>query len=338
MISLIPTSVEFIQAKTHGLRSRVYEHERLDELCDLRSVGQLWHRLYPDATPGDHRELQRRLLADHVGALDGIRRFLPDALAPLYVWMMRRFQVENLKVLLRAWRAREPLARVRPFLAPLARDLELDAAAFLKAGGLADFLALVPDAALRSAAEAGAAHYADTGQTFFVEAALDVAYYSGLVARQRALPAAHRAGTDALVGNEIAAYNILTVFRLKLNYGLPYEQAARFLAPGARHAAELDRLFAFPDFGDMVKLLPPDLLPRDGGRAIATIADLERALWQRILQVANRQFYHSVADLGAAVAFYTIKRVELANLFHVVEGVRYGMAPGAIREGLIRPR
>ena len=54
MLSLA-NSFEFIQAKTHGLRSRVYEQDRLDELCDLRTVAQLWHRLYPDATPGDHR-------------------------------------------------------------------------------------------------------------------------------------------------------------------------------------------------------------------------------------------------------------------------------------------
>jgi len=36
------------------------------------------------------------------------------------------------------------------------------------------------------------------------------------------------------------------------------------------------------------------------------------------------------------VAFFAIKRVELANLIRVIEGVRYGMPPHAIRQGLIR--
>jgi len=334
----LASSFEFIQAKTHGMRSRVYELERLDELCDLRTIAQLWHRLYPEANPGDHRELQRRLLADHVHALEAVRRHMPASLLALYTWMVRRLQVENLKVLLRAWKVHEPPQNVLPFLAPVAKDLQLNAGAFLKADGLADFIPLIPDAALRSAAERGAAHYADTGQTFFVEAALDTAYYTGLLGRQSELPEPHQSGTEVLVRGEIALYDILTLFRLKLNYGLRYEQATRFLVPGARHAVELDRLFAFPDFGDMVGFLPRDLLPIGDSPAVLTVADLERALWQRLLQVANRQFYQCVADLGSAVAFYTIKRVELANLFHVIEGVRYEMGPGAIRQTLIRAR
>jgi vacuolar-type H+-ATPase subunit C/Vma6 len=337
MLSL-GTSFEFIGAKTHGMRSRVCEGDRLEELCDLRTVAQLWHRLCPEATPGDHRGLQRRLLADHVRTLETIRRFLPADLVGIYTWMMQRFQIENLKVLLRAWKAKVTVAEIVPFLAPLEKDLQLDASAFVRAEGLAEFIALIPDGALRAAADKGAASYADTGQTFFVEAALDGAYYAGLLARQRALPEPHAAGTDILVRDEIAACDILALFRLKLNYGLRYEQATRFLIPGARHAVALDRLFAFPDFGDMVSFLPRDLLPVGDTRPILTIADLERALWQRLLQVANRHFYHRVGDLGTAVAFYTIKRVELANLFHIIEGVRYEMSPGAIRQGLIRSR
>ncbi len=334
----LASSFEFIEAKAHGMRSRMYEADRLDELCDLRTVEQLWHRLYPEATPGDHRDLQRRLLADHVRELEVIRRHLPGDLVGLFAWMMQRYQIENLKVLLRGWKVRAAAADVVPFLAPLEKDLHLDAWAFLKAEGLAEFIVLIPDGVLRTAAEKGAASYADTGQTFFVESALDTAYYAGLLARQRELPDPHAEGTEVLVRDEIALYDILTLFRLKLNYGLRYEQAARFLVPGARHAVALDRLFAFPDFGDMVGFLPRDLLPMGDGHSLLTIADLERALWQRFLQVANTHFYHRVGDLGTAVGFYTIKRVELANLFHVIEGVRYEMSPGAIRQGLIRAR
>jgi len=165
-----------------------------------------------------------------------------------------------------------------------------------------------------------------------------MAYYGGLLARHAALPRVHRDGTEVLITTEVALYDILTLFRLKLNYGRSYEQASRFFVPGARHATQLDRLFAFPDFGDMVRFLPRDLLPGGDASGIATIADLERALWQRFLQLANRAFYTTTGNLASAIAFYTIKRVELANLIQVIEGVRYGLAPGFLRQGLIRPR
>jgi V/A-type H+-transporting ATPase subunit C len=327
---------DFIQAKAHGLRSRVYEHERLDDLCDLRTLPQLWHRLYSDAEPGDHHDLQRRLLADHVATLDLIRQHLPERLAPLGGWMMRRYQVENLKVLLRAWKAREPLASIRPFLAPLPADLALDPEPFLKVSHVGDFILLVPEDGLRAIARKGAPQYALSDDTFFIEAALDAGYYAGLLEQQARLPAAHRHGTEGLIRLEVAAYNLLSVFRFKLSYALPYEKVLPFLLPGIPHAVHLERLYDFPDFRDMLRFIPRTILRAEALAEVFTIADLERALWERLLYVANRRFYLSVSDLGGVVALYAIKRVELANLIHVIEGVRYGMAPDAIRRGLIR--
>jgi len=334
---MLPTGdFDFIQAKIHGLRSRVYELERLDELCDLRTLAQLWHRLYPQAEPADHHALQRRLLADHVGTLETVRQHLPDRFTPFFTGLMRRFQVENLKVVLRGWRAREPLERVAPLLAPLSAEFALPARALLEAPALADLLALVPLPELRAAGEKATAQHDETGETFFVEIAFDAAYYEGLLARHRQLPGAHRRATEALVRLEVAAYNVLCLFRLRLNYGLPYEEACDLLAPLAPLPLPLERTYEGADFADMLELVPRQLLPRDAAEAVRDIGGLERALWERLLQVANRQFYRSTADLGGIVAFCTIKRIELANLIRVVEGVRYGLGTQAIRKGLLR--
>ena len=59
-------------------------------------------------------------------------------------------------------------------------------------------------------------------------------------------------------------------------------------------------------------------------------------LWDRLLVVANRQFYRSTEDCGGVQAFFVLKRVEFANLVRVIEGVRYGLGPEGIRKGLIR--
>ncbi|HPD14820.1 MAG TPA: V-type ATPase subunit [Planctomycetota bacterium] len=329
---------DYIQAKVHGLRSRVYELDRLDALCDLRTVAQLWHRLYPEADAQGHHELQRRLLADHVAELASVQPHLPEPLGPLYAWMMRRFQVENLKVILRAWKAHEPPERVLPFLAPLRGGLALEAAPLLRAADLASFVLGIPEPQLRAAALEAAPQHAEAGETFFVEAALDAAYYTRLLSLAAELPALHRRTCEPLVRLEAAIYNTLAIFRLKLNYHLAQEKARAFLAQGALHLVQVERLFDYPDFRDMLAHVPRELVrPEDAARLFA-IADLERAVWERLLRVANRQFYRSVGDLGLVVAFYTVKRVELANLIRVIEGVRYGLAPTLIREGLIHPR
>ncbi|MFP4056031.1 MAG: V0D/AC39 family V-type ATPase subunit [Candidatus Brocadiia bacterium] len=327
---------DYIQAKTHGLRSRVYEGGRLDDLCDLRAVTQLWHRLYPEAEPADHRELQRRLLADHVATLQTIRQHLPQRLQAFFTWVMRRFQMENLKVLLRAWKAGERWERVAPFLARLPTALELPAEALLQAQSLADFLMLIPVRAFRRAGQRGAAHHAETGQTFVVEIGFEAGYYEALLGQLGRLPGKHRRGASPLVRQEAAIYNLLALFRVKLGYEVPFERAARFFVPVEPHPFRIERLYALPHFDDMVALVPRGLLPRGMEAPLRTIADLERALWQRMLVVANRRFYRSLEDVGGILAFAQIKRVELANLIRVIEGVRYGLDAGAIRQGLIR--
>jgi vacuolar-type H+-ATPase subunit C/Vma6 len=328
--------LDYLQAKVHGLRSRLYEGDRLDALCDLRSLPQLWHRLYPEAEPAGHHELQRRLLADHVHTLDLLRLNVPDALTDLVTWLLRRFQLENLKVLLRARRVREPLERVEPFLAPLPDDLALPARALLRAESLADFLLLVPVPELRKGGERGAAPHVETGEPFFIELALESAYYEGLLARQRRLPLRHRRATQPLLRLEAVVHTLLGLFRLKLNYAVPYETARPFFVPGTLDPFRLERLYGYPAFEDMLRLVPREFVPPEQYPATQGIADLERVLWQRLLAVANRQFYRSTDDLGVVVAFFTIKRVEMANLIRVVEGVRYGLEPAMIRRGLIR--
>ena len=327
---------DFIQAKTHGLRSKLYELGRLGELCDHRTVAQLWHRLYPGEPAGDHHQLQRRLLADHVATLDLVRQHLPERFTALPTWLLRRFQLENLKVILRARKAGEAFARVEPFLAALPGDLKMPAKALLGASSFADFLLVLPVPEFRAAAQRQAANHVETGETFFVELAMEAAYYDGLLARHKRLPRIHRLGTEPIVSFEAAMHNILCLFRAKLNYEIPYDQAKGFFVSLEPHPFRLERLYDYPAFDDMLELVPRRLLPRGPLGDVRTIADLERALWQRLLQVANRQFYRSVGDLGCVVGFYTIKRVELANLIRVIEGVRYGMGPEAIRTGLIR--
>ncbi|NQT50828.1 V-type ATPase subunit [bacterium] len=329
--------LDYIHAKVHGMRSRLYEAQRLDGLCELRAISQLWHRLYPDdPQPGDHHALQRRLLADHIHALDVLCQHLPGRLAALTAWMLRRFQLENLKVILRARQAGEPFERVERYLAPLPSDLAMPARALLQTTSLADFLLLVPVPALRKAGEQGVVQQAETGEAFFVELAMERGYYEGLLEQHAQLPAAHRRSTEHLVRCESEIHTLLCVFRLKLNYELPYETAQRYFVPGTFDTFRLERLYSYPAFDDMLKLIPRHVLPPEQHARLHTIADLERALWQQLLHAANRQFYRSVGDLGAVVAFFAIKRVELANLIRVIEGVRYGMPPHAIRQGIIR--
>ena len=57
--------------------------------------------------------------------------------------------------------------------------------------------------------------------------------------------------------------------------------------------------------------------------------------WKRFLRLANLAFRQSHIGLGAIVGYTGIRRIEVANLITISEGIRKGMAPETIRARLI---
>ena len=57
--------------------------------------------------------------------------------------------------------------------------------------------------------------------------------------------------------------------------------------------------------------------------------------WNRYLRLANALFRQSRMSIGVAVGFAAIRRIELANLITLCEGMRMGMEPFRLRQRLI---
>jgi len=66
-----------------------------------------------------------------------------------------------------------------------------------------------------------------------------------------------------------------------------------------------------------------------------TPTDLETLAWRRYYRLANRAFRRCHMGLGAVVAYAAIRRVELANLITLSEGIRQGQPADALRRRLI---
>jgi len=77
-----------------------------------------------------------------------------------------------------------------------------------------------------------------------------------------------------------------------------------------------------------------DELPA-GAKEAWTPADLEPLAWARYYRLANRAFRRSHMGLGAVVAYTAIRRVELANLITLSEGIRLSRPPDVLRRCLI---
>src|ERR1051325_1255904 len=137
MARAMTNDMDYLAARLHGRRSQLAEASRLENLCRLPDVSELCRAVYPDTGFHALADFQRRLAQDLVRELCGFLNHLEGPGVALLGWMLTRFQVENMKVLIRAFAHRTPLETPEEYLLSLPHDLALDVQTILAAKSLA---------------------------------------------------------------------------------------------------------------------------------------------------------------------------------------------------------
>jgi vacuolar-type H+-ATPase subunit C/Vma6 len=331
----IPTGIDFVSARLLGRRSRLAEAERLDELCRLRTIPELVRALYGEAGLRTAVELQRRMIADLARELYEIARWLEGPAGNLVEWLAARSFVENLKVLARGFVTRTPEAEVLAHLVSVPGQPALDSRALLRAESVEAFAELIPLKPLRHAVRQAAEAFHANPHAFFIESALDRGYFLELLARLEALPGQDREGVAELACQEIDLFHMMLVTRGKFQYGLKPELLLSLHVRGTKlHQERLAAMLSAPDVtaaaaravGATINVLPP-------GDVDAVM--LEVLAWHRYLRLARAAMRRSQLALGVVAGYAAIRRVELANLITLSEGIRAGVEPDVIRRRLI---
>jgi len=324
---------DFINAKVRGMRSKLLEGNRLIALADSKSLPELFRRVQPSYTFESHVAFERDLLADHIRELDRISKCLSGRVGDLFRWLLTYYQLENLKVALRAYVAKEAVVDAEAMMAPVPAPLALPLPRLFEAPDLRRFAKGVPVAEFRDAliAEIGAA--GETPDPAVLDTALDKAYCERLL---QLCP-----GMDEwilkLVAYDVDVRSLFLIFRAKFNYNVAFSEIERFIvASGVYLTPDLAaRLYAARDLPQAIGAMPSALLPRERRRAVLSLRELEESLLLGQYRLANRCFVESIVNISAVVAYYYIKRVEFANVVRVTEGVRHGIPRSDIESRLL---
>ena len=335
METVATTDLDYLTARLHGRRSRMAEAERLDALCQLRAIPDLGRALRPEFNFQTAANLQRQLLQDLVQEYSFCLRHLDGAGHELVSWLRSRFQIENLKVLLRGFLNHTPFDALEEHLVPQPRELALDAQALLDAETMEAFAKRLPAGWPRKQLLAAMAAHRDEPSAFFFEAALDSGYFRELIERLERLPTAERELIAPLVWQQVEMFHLMLAVRGKFNHGLTAESLFPLRVSGSGAAAErFKAMLAAPDIATAAKLglgHSFDELPADA----MDPAILEALGWRRFLRLANGAFRRSHMGLAAVIGYLEIRRVETANLITLSEGIRTGVTAEKIRARLI---
>jgi len=319
------------------------EGERLDALCRIRSLPDFTRAIFPERDFRAVGDFQRQLVEEVIRELSGLLAHLDRARAHLVDWMLTRLEVENLKVLLRACITKVPLEEVTEHLVFLPRQTAAEVKALTGAGSPVDFARLLKLGPLRKSLENAVKEWGEDARPFFFEAAMDRGYLHQLLARFRLLSGGDQEETGAVVCQEADIFHLMLVLRGKFIYGLTADRLLPLHVPGARisrscFAAMLNDTDPWVAVGRVVMQaldpLPFEGTPGDGSTSFP-VAALESLAWRRFLRLANSTFRRSHMGFGAIIGYVAIKRLEVANLITISEGIRTGMAADAIRARMI---
>ncbi len=335
--------MDFLGARLHGRRSRLAEGRRLETLCGLRDIAELGRAVYPETQFKEAPEFQRRAAQDSVGELASLVSWVGGAGAALLTWFLARFQIENLKILLRAFLNREPAEVLEAHLLALPPGLALDAENLLAAGSLDEFAGLLPPGMPRQSLRQALRVYGRQPRPFFLEAALDRGYLHELLARGRQLSGEDRQLIQPILFEEADAFHLMLAVRGRFHYDLASDLLLPLHVRSSGISQErFEAMLAAPDVIAAARLSlgrAIDALPVDRGSGSASAAaeasTLEALVWKRYLRLANRAFRSSHMGLAAVVGYVGIRRAELANLITLSEGIATSTPAEALRARMI---
>mgnify|MGYP000142833889 CR=1 FL=1 len=259
---------------------------------------------------------------------DDERRFI--------VYWTERFEISNLKTLIRAKMAGERSAAVADRLidmGPFSR-LDLDTLSHVEdVGELLRRLESSPYAGIvRNARRA----FEQGHDPFILDATLDRSYFEALVRAAAPLRNTAGEGFGELMRWLIDRVNLVWLLRYRFNYGLPPAQVYYLLvaSPFGMAPDTLRRLVTRADLAGVLAELPARL-----GRVLAGCTDIVELFMRLERELVRRA--HALLRVGGhaltrAFAYLILREYDLRGVRAVLRGRHLGLPPASIRQALGR--
>ncbi|HKJ22547.1 MAG TPA: V-type ATPase subunit [Gammaproteobacteria bacterium] len=298
---------------------------------DFQTLGLPFRAEQVPENPMDLEQALVSLLVKEAGVL---ARPLTGAARDMLRYWLRRFEIVNLKVVMRAIMEGQSVEDIHARLLDLGAMSALPLDTMLHAEDTAELLRRLEHSVYAGMVRQARSTYEEQGGLFSVESALDREYFTGLAKRANALPS--EAGRDLrrLVGVLIDQVNLVWLLRYRHVYGLDPAHAYYLLAPMGRYL-DSRRLLALVQLGSVEEvvqaLTPPFAEPLQG---LTTIDAVEAALNRETERIAHIVLGFTTFNLGRPCAYLLLRERQLWRIQAALKGQRLALAPDTIRRAM----
>jgi len=277
-------------------------------------------------------DLEQALISRLVDeALRLIRPLSGKARGLLTHWM-RRFELINLKLILRGKQTGIPVQQVREQLVDIGPLAALPLEDLLQADDVAEALRHLARSPYGEVGVRAERVFAEKRELFDVEASLDRDYFVGLTQRVNGLPQGDRQSLRPVVGRLIDQINLVWLLRYRFAAGLSPPYTYFLLIPSAYRLSSqrLMELARLESLEQVVAALPPPLDQQATGSR--TVREVEAALEVETEAVAYHVLRRTVFNLGQALAYLHLREKQMLRIHVALKGRRLRLDPQLLRD------
>lgn len=280
---------------------------------------------------GDARlSLEQRLIAVLVADFAVLARPLAGRPREFLLYWAYRFELSNLKTILRGKMTAQPVEAVRQELvdAPFAR-LPIDE--LLRTEDVTELLRRLEGTPFHDIAREARRIYEERHELFALDTAVDRRYFAGLSKQARAAEGREGEALKMLVGDIVDRLNLLWLLRYRFAYRLPPAETYYLLIPATfrlsgRTLADLAQLTSLQEV--LARLPEPYGALLAGSRDVPEVTRrLERYAWAR----ADRVLRYSAFNLARVFAYLVLRERDLRRVRAVLKGKQLRMPAEAVR-------
>ncbi len=327
------TQFAYLHTRVSLYARQLLSPAQLDALID-RPYGGEPQETAQSSVPQYTGDLDQNNVNTLLSELAVLIRPLSGSARDLLGYWAHRFELGNLKTIIRGKMANQPQQAIEAQLQDMGRFTSLPIRELLQSDSTAELLRRLEQTPYAEIAHQ-ARHLLEQGeQLFALDAALDRRYFAGLARRGAAIDESSVQLLRSLVGSVIDRVNLVWLLRYRYAYQLPPAQAYYLLIP-ASHRLQPQRLQQIAQcttFEEAIATLPApfDRILAGATSTTEVTLRLERESWH----IATHALRHSSFNVARALAYMMLRERDLRRLRAVVRGRNMQMPPAMIRTAL----
>lgn len=282
--------------------------------------------------PGnDLHSLEQSIIARLLDETLVLLRPLSGSARAFLLYWTERFEVTNLKTLLRGKMTGERPASLLSRLTPMGAFGRLEVQDLAHAEDVAELLRRLESGHYAGIVRQARQAFEDSHDPFLLDAALDRSYYEGLAHRARQLEKETGPALRRLTGPLIDRINLVWLLRYRFNYRLPPAQVYYLLvvAHYGLSSASLKELAALGSLEDVLAALPEGMKQRLA--EAATIPEVFARMEQFAAKEAEKVLRGDAPAIARAFAYLILRERQLRGVRAILRGRNLGL-PGAMIE------